>query len=152
MNLYETIIIFKPTKHEESKVFKLMMQHYSKTYKCKCEDIGVKKLAYEVSGFPEGYYNLFTWAGTPDDVVELESRMREAENILKFMTVKKEGYPEDELDAYDPAEDAKSEQPESGYNPNTQVDALDVLLGFFRGYYNFEEKLIDTYKELIILE
>ena len=135
-NLYETIIIFKPTGYEKSaEVFYDMCQEFSKSkgFKIINEKIGVKKLAYDIKDFPEGYYDLFTWAGTPENVVELERCMRMNDNVLKFITVRKDETPEEELDAYDPREDAKSEQ--------NKVDAIDVLLGF-ADYTNNKKEVI----------
>jgi small subunit ribosomal protein S6 len=129
-NTYETIIILDPSNHKDSaKVFRDMCQKFTKEYKIKEDYLGVKKLAYPLrEKFTEGYYVMFVWMGTPENVAELERHMRIDDNVLKFLTVRNEeaGYELEEMPAADDA--GKSEQ--SSYNPNSQVDALDVLLGF----------------------
>lgn len=127
---YETIIIFDPLNYEDSvKVFRDMCQEFTKGYKIKEDYMGVKKLAYPIrEKFTEGYYAMFTWMGTPENVAELERCMRINDNVLKFMTVKRDEA-EDELEEVVPAAGDAGES-EQSYNPNSQVDALDVILGF----------------------
>lgn len=130
-NTYETIIILDPLNHEDSvKVFRDMCQEFTKGYKIKEDDLGVKKLAYPLKEgkFTEGYYVRFVWMGTPENVAELERHVRIDDNVLKFITVRTEDA-EDELEEM-PAEDNAGESEQSSSNPNSQVDALDVLLGF----------------------
>ena len=69
--------------------------------------------------------------GTSENVAELERHMRIDDNVLKFLTVRNEeaGYDLEELEEM-PAEDDAGKSEQSSYNPNSQVDALDVLLGF----------------------
>lgn len=130
-NTYETIIILDPLNYKDSvKVFRDMCQEFTKGYKIKEDDLGVKKLAYPLKEgkFTEGYYVRFIWMGTSENVAELERCMRINDNVLKFMTIRTEDA-EDELEEM-PAEDDAGESEQSSSNPNSQVDALDVLLGF----------------------
>lgn len=130
-NTYETIIILDPSNYKDSvKVFRDMCQEFTKGYKIKEDDLGVKKLAYPLKGekFTEGYYVRFVWMGTSENVAELERCMRINDNVLKFMTIRTEDA-EDELEEM-PAEDDAGKSEQSSSNPNSQVDALDVLLGF----------------------
>ena len=132
---YETVLILKPSKHEDKDIFKDMCQEFTgTTRKIKVEDIGEKKLAYpmerESKTYTAGYYIIFTWEGTPDDVRELERCMRINDNILKFITLRIEDVetrgeilePFTEEEKLAAAKIVKSEQP--------KPDALDVLLGF----------------------
>ena len=136
MYSYETVVIFRPTDCKESiQVIKDICQEFTGTrYKIKTEDLGVKALAYPLKDgkFKTGHYVIYTWQGLPDNVTELERCMRINDKVLKFMTVKRDSA-EDELDEFvedvtPEVKDVESEQ--SSYNPNSQVDALDVLLGF----------------------
>jgi len=124
--VYETVVIFKPHEYEDSK--KKLEDICRRFRLLKKEDLGVKKLAYPLreEKFTEGYYSVFTWAGTPENVAELERNMRIDDNILKFITVRREedditDYPEEDVPEY--PNDVKSEQ-------RQPIDALDVLLGF----------------------
>ena len=134
VKIYETIIIFDPLDYEESvtKISDLLQCFTDPKYKIKVDRLGVKKLAYPIKKiFTEGYYVVFTWMGTSDNVTELERTCRTTDNILKFITVRKEDDYELEEVEFIPDEfitsselnminqDVKSEQ----------VDALDVLLG-----------------------
>lgn len=125
-NIYETIIIFKP--HYKDKVtLKDKIQEYKtfflkKSHKIKFDEMGEKKLAYEMDGCESGYYTLFIWEGTSEDVGEVERLMRIDDSVLKFLTVKQEeGYEIEDAEFI--SEDAKSEQ-------TAAIDAYDVLLGF----------------------
>ena len=129
-NTYETIIILDPSNHKDSaKVFRDMCQKFTKDYKIKEDYLGVKKLAYPLKEdkFTEGYYVMFVWMGTSENVAELERHMRIDDNVLKFMTIRNE---EAEYKLEEIVVDDASKSEQSSYNPNSQVDALDVLLGF----------------------
>lgn len=131
-NTYETIIILDPSNYKDSvKVFRDMCQEFTKGYKIKEDDLGVKKLAYPLKEekFTEGYYVMFIWMGTPENVAELERCMRINDNVLKFITIKRDEA-EDELEEVVPAAGDTGKSEQSSYNPNSQVDALDVMLGF----------------------
>ena len=56
----------------------------------KSEDMGLRKLAYEVKGNKEAYYYIINFEMQPDDIYELERIYRITDEILKFMIVKKE--------------------------------------------------------------
>ena len=83
--------------------------------------MGEKQLAYEIKSNKTGYYVIFTWQGTIEQLQELERLFRIDDNVLKFISVKNIDV---ELEDY-PEEENKSEQQSS----KPQVDALDVLLG-----------------------
>ena len=54
------------------------------------EQWGRRKLAYEIAKQREGKYTLFYLAGEPEelDIREVEHRMRQNDNILRFITVR----------------------------------------------------------------
>ena len=51
------------------------------------DNIGIKKLAYEVQKQNEGYYIEFFFVGTNEDVIKLEKYYRENDNIIKFLNM-----------------------------------------------------------------
>ena len=53
------------------------------------EDLGLKKLAYEISKEKEGYYIQFDFTGFGEDVQKLEKYYIENDNIIKFLTMRK---------------------------------------------------------------
>ena len=92
MNKYESIIIIKPTLTEEET--KDTINKYKENFEkfsnqpVKVEDLGKKKLAYEIQGNKEGSYAVFTFYGKPEDISETERQYRIDDNVMKFMTVK----------------------------------------------------------------
>lgn len=93
MNKYESIIIVRPNLDEEelegiiTEITNLINQDGEVT---KVEKIGIKKLAYEISKCKEGYNIIFYFTAEPSIISELERHYRINENILKFITVRKD--------------------------------------------------------------
>lgn len=58
----------------------------------KFDEIGLKKLPYEVKKQNEGYYITFYYVAIPEDVANLEKFYRECNNIIKFIDVRNSEY------------------------------------------------------------
>ena len=91
MNKYESIIIINPNLTEEA--IKALEDKFTglinKNGKVESvENMGKKKLAYE--GNEEAFYLLFNFEAKPDSIAELERNYRITDDVLKFITVKKE--------------------------------------------------------------
>ena len=92
MNKYESIIIINPNctdealKALESKFTGLINENGKVE---SVENMGKRKLAYEVKKNTEAYYLLFNFEAKPDSLVELERNYRITDDILKFIIVKK---------------------------------------------------------------
>jgi small subunit ribosomal protein S6 len=54
----------------------------------KVEKWGKRRLAYKVDKYREGFYVLFQFTSEPPAVKELERRLRVADTVLKFITVR----------------------------------------------------------------
>ena len=54
----------------------------------KSEKWGVRRLAYRVEKHTEGYYVLLQFSAGPDVVKEMERRLRVADHVMKFITVR----------------------------------------------------------------
>lgn len=129
MSIYETIIIFRTTRIDTTTLkesidkFKDMIQSFSKPKKIKMEELGEKKLAYEIKKETSGYYVVFTWTTkTSEDVAELERQLRVDDHVLKFITVRQDD-DEDDVELDDLPE---SEQD----HPAKEIpNALDIMLG-----------------------
>ena len=93
MNKYESVIIIRPNLEEGeiegiiTKITGLINQDGEVT---KVDKMGVKKLAYEISKCKEGYYITFDFEADPSIISELERNYRINENIIKFITVRKD--------------------------------------------------------------
>lgn len=91
MNKYESVIIMKPDLSEEER--KNVLDKYTKLLKdfssreVNVEDLGKKKLAYEIKGHKEGCYAVYSFYGQSENISQLERHYRLDDNVIKFMTV-----------------------------------------------------------------
>lgn len=97
MNKFETVIIIKPeiSKEEFDKTieeFKDLIISFSneKKAKIKTEDIGVKKLAYEIQKHKEGHYFIIEFYSNDENINEFRRVVRYNDNVLKFIVVRKD--------------------------------------------------------------
>ncbi len=54
------------------------------------QDMGTRRLAYQVEKFERGHYGVFYFEAPTDSIVEVERNLRISEDFMKFMTVKYE--------------------------------------------------------------
>ena len=97
MNKYESVIIIKPDidKEETSKVVSNIRNKISEYANInKEEDLGIKKLAYEVKKYKEGHYLCYEFEIKEDKkelaIREIERFYRITDEIMKFITVREE--------------------------------------------------------------
>jgi len=92
MRVYEELFILKPdTVEEDVDGFVEQIQHVITDGKGtidKTDKWGVRKLAYRVQKYNEGLYVLIQFSSTPDLVKEVERRLRVADSVIKFITVR----------------------------------------------------------------
>lgn len=93
MNKYESIIIVNPSLEEQGikelvTKFTDLINNDGKVESV--EDMGKKKLAYEIKKCSEGCYYLFNFEANPNFIAELERIYRITDGVLKFITVRKE--------------------------------------------------------------
>ncbi len=93
MNKYESVVIINPTVDEEG--MKSIVSKYTEIINTdgkleKVEELGKRKLAYNVKKFEEGFYTIFYFEANPSLITELERNYRISDEIIKFMTIKKE--------------------------------------------------------------
>ncbi len=92
MNKYESVIIVNPNLDEvglkalEDKFTGLINENGKVE---KVENMGKRKLAYEIKKFNEATYMLFNFEAKPDSITELERVYRITDDIIKFIVVKK---------------------------------------------------------------
>ncbi len=93
MNNYETIFLMKDdiTEEQRNAVVDTIKQYLNKNAKISDEEnLGKKKLAYEIRKYEYAYFYIIYFNGKASVVPELERNYRINENILKFITVKRE--------------------------------------------------------------
>jgi len=93
MNKYESVIIVNPNVEEAGlkaleEKFTGLINENGKVESV--ENMGKKKLAYEIKKNQEGTYMLFNFEANPDSIAELERVYRITDDIIKFIVVKKE--------------------------------------------------------------
>ena len=92
MNKYESVIIINPNVDEaglkslEDKFTGLINENGKVE---SVENMGKKRLAYEIKKCKEGTYLLFNFEANPDSIKELERVYRITDDIMKFIVVKK---------------------------------------------------------------
>ena len=93
MNKYESVIIIDPSLEEQGikdvvTKFTDLINNDGKVENV--EEVGSKKLAYEIKKHSEGYYVVFTFEANPEHISELERIYRITDSVLKFLTIRKE--------------------------------------------------------------
>jgi small subunit ribosomal protein S6 len=92
MRIYEELFVVRPDATDEE-VDPMIEQLRNVITQAggtldKTEKWGVRKLAYRVSKYNEGQYILLQFSAKPETVKEVERRLRVADLVLKFLTVR----------------------------------------------------------------
>ncbi len=93
MNKYESIIIINPSLDEQG--IKSIITKFTDLINSdgkveNVDEMGLKKLAYEIQKKSEGYYVVYTFESNPQLIAELERVYRITDGIMKFITVRKD--------------------------------------------------------------
>ena len=92
MNCYETLFILKPTLTEEETAKQIDAVKASITDQdgeiVATNDMGVRKLAYEINKNERGYYTVIYHKSPASSITEIERKLRYNEDALKFFTIK----------------------------------------------------------------
>ncbi len=91
MNKYESVVIINPNVDEEG--IKALVQKFETLINTdgkveKAEELGKRRLAYEVKKNKEGYYVIFHFEANTSLISELERNYRITDEVIKFMTIK----------------------------------------------------------------
>ena len=93
-NKYESVIIINPNIADNE--IKELIESFKKVITdnqgavTRVEELGKKKLAYEIKKCKEGYYAVLYFEADASVITELERMYRITEDIIKFMTIKKD--------------------------------------------------------------
>ena len=93
MNKYESVIIVNPNLEEES--VKNLIKKFSDLINtdgtvASVEEMGKRKLAYEIKKQKEGFYIVFKIEAKPELISELERNYRITDEVMKFIVIKEE--------------------------------------------------------------
>ena len=92
MNKYESIIIVNPNVDEAG--LKALEEKFTGLINANgkvesVENIGKRKLAYDIKKFSEATYMLFNFEADPASIAELERVYRITDDVIKYIVVKK---------------------------------------------------------------
>ena len=93
MNKYETVFIINPSVEDAG--VKALIEKFSNLINNdgkveKVEELGMKKLAYEIQKNTEGNYVVFYFEANPNLISELERNYRITDEVIKFIVVRKD--------------------------------------------------------------
>jgi len=93
MNKYESVVIVNPNLEEES--IKNLVKKFSDLINTdgkvtSVEEMGKRKLAYEIKKQKEGFYVVLKFEAKPELISELERNYRITDEVIKFMVIKEE--------------------------------------------------------------
>ena len=93
MNKYQSVIIINPSVDEEG--MKTLIQKFTDIINNEgkvesVDELGKKRLAYEIKKNKEGYYVIFNFEAKPELIAELERNYRIEDRVMKFISVRKE--------------------------------------------------------------
>ncbi len=93
MNEYESIVIIDPSLEE--KAIKELIAKFTDLINSdgkieNVDEMGLRKLAYEVQKKSEGYYVVYYFEANPQLIAELERVYRITDGIMKFITIRRD--------------------------------------------------------------
>ena len=93
MNKYESVVIINPGLEEVA--IKALLQKFTDLINTdgkveNIDEMGTKRLAYEIQKQKEGYYAVINFEANPSLIAELERVYRITDTVLKFIVVKKD--------------------------------------------------------------
>ncbi|MCK4321236.1 30S ribosomal protein S6 [candidate division WOR-3 bacterium] len=93
MKKYECTFIVKPEKEEEIDGILDKVNSFIEKKKGKVDDVdkwGLRKLAYTVKGYEDGYYTVMSFGFIPEKINLLNDFMKKNSNIIRYLIVSKE--------------------------------------------------------------
>ena len=93
MNQYEMVLILKAglEEDERNQVLDRLKDAINQNGTVgEIDDWGTRKLAYEINYNKDGYYYVLNYEADPSVVAEVERRARILDQMLRYLTVKKE--------------------------------------------------------------
>ena len=94
MSKYELAVVVNAQIDDEARAavvdrVKELIERFEGTV-TEVDDWGKKKLAYEIQKMNEGFYYFIQFEAEGSAIAEIESRMRIADNVIRYLCVKQE--------------------------------------------------------------
>lgn len=93
MNQYEMVVVLKPNLEDEDRTAvlgRLKEAIETNGNVGEIDDWGTRRLAYEINYIKEGYYLVLNYEAEPTVVAEVERRARIMDQVIRYLTIKKE--------------------------------------------------------------
>ena len=123
MRIYETMLVLDPEMSKEQvdgfteKLKQFLGDRGAEVLRV--DEWGVKTLAYEIKKKDKGYYLLFYLKGDEVLVAEMERNLRLMEEVLRYLTVKRE---EEDIAAVQQVEKPEQEKETKEEGPQEEMD------------------------------
>jgi small subunit ribosomal protein S6 len=97
VRIYEVTIIIQPQLEDSSRsqlierVSELLVPGAGEENKPTVNEWGLRRLAYPIKRFTDGYYVYYESSLDPSRIREIERSMQYMEDILRYLVVRKEG-------------------------------------------------------------
>ena len=127
MKKYEAVLILNPNLSSKVDDFK---EEFNKlltdnSFKItKLEDIGRRQLAYSINNHNKGHYLLMNLEGDPSKLIEIETKIKYNESIIRHLVLAVKNHSEDESVLMAESKNKKSEAAESKKEA-VQIDSDD---------------------------
>ena len=116
MKKYEAVLILNPNLSSKVEDFK---EEFNKlltdnSFKItKLEDVGRRQLAYSINNHNKGHYLLMNLEGDPSKLIEIETKIKYNESIIRHLVLAVKNHSEDESVIMAESKNKKSEATES---------------------------------------
>lgn len=116
MKKYEAVLILNPNLSSKVEDFK---EEFNKlltdnSFKItKLEDVGRRQLAYSINNHNKGHYLLMNLEGDPSKLIEIETKIKYNESIIRHLVLAVKNHSEDESVLMAESKNKKSEATES---------------------------------------
>ena len=116
MKKYEAVLILNPNLSSKVEDFK---EEFNKlltdnSFKItKLEDVGRRQLAYSINNHNKGHYLLMNLEGDPSKLIEIETKIKYNESIIRHLVLAVKNHSEDESVLMAESKNKKSEAIES---------------------------------------
>lgn len=116
MKKYEAVLILNPNLSSKVEDFKeefnkLLTDNSFKIIKL--EDVGRRQLAYSINNHNKGHYLLMNLEGDPSKLIEIETKIKYNESIIRHLVLAVKNHSEDESVLMAESKNKKSEATES---------------------------------------
>lgn len=94
MRQYEVMYVLRPDLEEEQ--IKANVARYSEVVTnyggeiTNLQELGKRRLAYEIKKYRDGYYVLMNFKANPDAVAEAERLMKISDDVIRFLFVRED--------------------------------------------------------------